>query len=92
MVFFAVSTARGYSVPRAAATPAVHDSLTALGDVPDSVTATIPASQPAAPVAVAPSASAVASAEDLQLLTREIAMPIAGIESGHAPQQLQRPA
>lgn len=68
MVFFAVSMARGYGASRTAETPAVHDSLTALGDVADSA------------AAITPSGSDVASAEDIALLTREIAMPIAGLD------------
>ena len=68
MVFFAVSMTRGYGTSRTSETPAVHDSLTALGDVADSA------------AAITPSGSDVASAEDLGLLTREIAMPIAGID------------
>ncbi len=79
MVFFAVSMARGYGVPRTAEAAAVHDSLTALGDV-DSVSATSPAADTFAHPAVAPSGTDVASAEDLQLLTREIAMPLSGID------------
>jgi uncharacterized membrane protein len=76
MVFFAISMARGYGVPRTAAV--VHDSLTALGA--DSTTASMSRSDTVARSAVAPSGSDIASAEDLRMLTGEIAMPIAGID------------
>ena len=85
MVFFAVSMARGYGAPRVAETALVHDSLSALGDVPDSATVGIPAGQTVANSAVAPSGSDVASAEDLALLRREIAVPIAGIDPRTLP-------
>jgi peptidoglycan LD-endopeptidase LytH len=85
MVFFAVAMTRGYGAPRAAETALVQDSLSALGDVPDSAAVPMPAGQAIAHSAVAPSGSDVASAEDLALLTREIAMPIAGIDPSTLP-------
>lgn len=78
MVFFAVSMARGYGVAKTAETSLSHDSLTALGEVDDSVTATV--AETLAHSVIPPSGSDVASAEDLRLLTSEIAMPIAGID------------
>ena len=85
MAFFAVSMARGDGSPRAVETAAVQDSLTALGEVPDSAPTSTPAGQPLAHPAVTPSGSEVASAGDLELLTREIAMPIAGVDPSTLP-------
>ena len=79
MVFFAISMARGYGAPRTAEALAVHDSLTALGEA-DSATASMSTTDTLARSAHAPSGSDIASAEDLRMLTREIAMPIAGID------------
>lgn len=79
VVFAAVTMARGYGTPRLRSVTATIDSLRALGDPPDGVVAQngragSDASGPA------PSGSAIPTDDDLQLLSREIAMPIAGID------------
>lgn len=92
MVFFAVSMARGYGVARVTQATTVQDSLVALGDVDSVMAATATTTATTTPIAtttpaetlahatVAPTGSDVASAEDLQLLSREIAMPLGGID------------
>lgn len=81
VVFAAVSMARGYGLPTLRSATATIDSLRALGDPPDSVVATNPrpAAAGAAP-ALAPTGSALATDADLELLSQEITMPIAGID------------
>lgn len=72
MVFAAVSMARGFGVRGAPSTTTVSDSLTALGDSAESS-----AADSAAGVA-APRVAATAS--DVELLTRELTMPLAGLD------------
>ena len=80
MVFAAVSMARGFGSSTASSAGEVNDALCALGDSTASENAT-PAA--AAPTAVAPTTSAVsptASDADLELVSRELTMPLAGID------------
>lgn len=71
MVFAAVSMTRGVGVRGGSSSAAVTDSLTALGDSvntssADTVTTTAP--------------TAIATGSDLELLTHELAMPLAGVD------------
>jgi peptidoglycan LD-endopeptidase LytH len=79
VVFAAVTMARGYGTPTLRSVTATTDSLRALGDPPDGIAAQNPRSATGASVP-APSGSAIATDADLELLSREIAMPIAGID------------
>ncbi|HET7373505.1 MAG TPA: DUF2214 family protein, partial [Gemmatimonadaceae bacterium] len=71
MVFAAVAMARGFGMNTGSSPVAVTDSLTALGD-----SAQAPPAEPSS----APSALPAATPSDLELVSRELAMPLAGID------------
>ena len=83
MVLAAVSMTRGYGMPTTrSAAGAIADSLMALGTP---VTASradvvVPAAVSPGVALVPPSGSAVPTDDDLELLRREIAMPLAGVD------------
>ena len=80
VVFAAVTMARGYGTPTLRSLTATIDSLRALGDPPEGVAAQESRSATGAASVPAPTGSAIATDADLQLLSQEIAMPIAGID------------
>jgi len=71
MVLAAVAMARGFGVTNGSTRAAVTDSLTALGDSTEAA-----AVEPASSNAPLP----IPASSDLELLTRELAMPLAGID------------
>src|SRR5512143_2613503 len=84
LVFAAVSMARGFGSSAASSAGEVNDTLCALGDSTASENATPATAAPtaAAPAAAAPTTSAAspaASDADLELVSRELTMPLAGI-------------
>ena len=79
MVFAAVSMARGFGSRSASSAGEVNDALCALGDSTASEIATPAATAPTAarPTSAAPP---TASDADLEVVTRELTMPLAGID------------
>lgn len=80
MVFAAVSMARGLGLGTRSSAGEVDDTLCALGDSTASENATPTATAPTATAPATNAASPMASDADLELVSRELTMPIAGID------------
>lgn len=80
MVFAAVSMARGFGFRTTSSAGEVDDTLCALGDSTASENATPAAKAPAATAPTMSAASPTASGADLELVSRELTMPLAGID------------
>ena len=79
MVFAAVSMARGFGSRAGSSAGEVNDALCALGDSTASEIAT-PAATAPTPAIPTSAASPAASDADLELVSRELTMPLAGID------------
>lgn len=71
MVFAAVAMARGFGMNTASSPVAVTDSLTALGD-----SSAVPSTEPTSASSTLP----VTTPSDLELVSRELAMPLTGVD------------